>query len=374
MFTYSCFGENPTQLEKLLITETFRAFGRYRQTELSRTMAARLAKLRAERCVRIPPGSNDADALRALLVSPSQPVWSDAEHTDLAHRAVRLSNFAEQLLPVLEGTHKIVPLAPQTAARCPEPASPSSQAAEATEGVQKLCYDRVLLHPMEGDIVSVQFERHGTSWTATSPQLPGLLLAHREFTTVCAQLKPVIERLHQLMTRPTTIETHTPGDDRSVLRDFLTEGDARGAEEYRRTGIPQPKIGVPSGKAPAFRKPEAPHCCEINCKKDADWYLQWRPYGYEDNTYACNQHVADMLAFADATEFHIEPIEQLYRDFLTTQEGPFQQGDGMAIKVGPSERFLWIDHEGNAHPTDRARLEANKLIEAKRRAQKAGAE
>ena len=50
------------------------------------------------------------------------------------------------------------------------------------------------------------------------------------------------------------------------------------------------------------------------------------------------------------------------RDFLT--EGTRT----ITITMRPDELFLWIDHEGRKHPTDKARGEANRAIEAKRRA------
>ena len=51
------------------------------------------------------------------------------------------------------------------------------------------------------------------------------------------------------------------------------------------------------------------------------------------------------------------------RDFLT------DSGRTVTITIHPGENFLWIDHEGRKHPIDKARLEANKLIDAKRRMQ-----
>lgn len=37
------------------------------------------------------------------------------------------------------------------------------------------------------------------------------------------------------------------------------------------------------------------------------------------------------------------------------------------ITILPGEHYLWIDHEGRKHPTDKARLQSNKLIDRKRR-------
>lgn len=195
-------------------------------------------------------------------------------------------------------------------------------------------------------------------------------------------------------------------DERKAEDEARADLAARLAKVKAERVVPQPKVGVASGKSPAPHKTAKPHCCQIHCNSDSTWRLQWHPYHYENTADACSVHLADMVEFAEATEFHIVPLENtrgggglvtietatpgddtpVYRDFLTEgtiprpKVGVASRKDGNAagpgtitITIRPGELFLWIDHEGRKHPTDQARLEANKAIEAKRRAQKAGA-
>jgi hypothetical protein len=108
MFTYSCFRQEPTGPERLLIAETFGNFGRYWQQELARKIIARLSKLKEER----EPSREAYDQAFRDLVAASSYHQDGTPIPDDCLR--RIAKLAERMLPVLNGTHQIVPVGPVT--------------------------------------------------------------------------------------------------------------------------------------------------------------------------------------------------------------------------------------------------------------------
>ncbi len=61
---------------------------------------------------------------------------------------------------------------------------------------QQAKFDRALINPQEGDLITIQFERSKEGqWFATSDQFPGLLVAEHDFVRACHQIGTVITRL-----------------------------------------------------------------------------------------------------------------------------------------------------------------------------------
>ncbi|WP_428491711.1 hypothetical protein [Rhodopila sp.] len=186
-----------------------------REEEAARAgLAARLVRANMDRGKHAPSINGDADELRRLLVKPDQPVWADVRHVELAHRAMGLSTFAERMLPVLEGTHKIVPIG-EFDDRADPKQRPESERTIAAFTCHDAWIDR-LQNP------------YGTT---IFPSIETLEAEHPRIGTLgIVELEVGLKRV--VPSGDVTIETHTPGDDRAVMRDFLTDGDAQGWADF----------------------------------------------------------------------------------------------------------------------------------------------